>query len=101
MSTGRKPAVYSAGRGDYQRARGIGQPGRVVSYERGTGVEAASLPDAAVLVRVLKDFRVRFTEADNATFNTREGAHDGLVLALALAVFGLSRQEPMDAVRVE
>lgn len=62
---------------------------------------AASLPDAAVLARELQDFRVRFTEAGNATFNAREGAHDDLVLALALAVFGLSRKEPVDAVRVD
>ena len=54
---------------------------------------AAGLPDAAVLARELQDFRVRFTEAGNATFNAREGAHDDLVLALALAVFGLSRPE--------
>lgn len=52
---------------------------------------AARLPDAAVLARELQDFRVRFTEAGNATFNAREGAHDDLVLALALAVFGLGR----------
>lgn len=55
---------------------------------------AAGLPDAPVLLRELQDFRVRFTEAGNATFNAREGAHDDLVLALALAVFGLSRPEP-------
>ena len=36
---------------------------------------------------------MRFTEFGNATFNAREGAHDDLVLALALAVFGLSRPE--------
>lgn len=54
---------------------------------------AASLPDAAVLARELQDFRVRFTEAGNATFSAREGQHDDLVLALALAVFGLSRPE--------
>jgi hypothetical protein len=54
---------------------------------------AASLPDAPVLLRELQDFRVRFTESGNATFNAREGAHDDLVLALALAVFGLSRPE--------
>lgn len=62
---------------------------------------AASLPYAAVLARELQDFRVRFTEAGNVTFNAREGAHDDLVLALALAVFGLSRPDPVDAVRVE
>ena len=56
---------------------------------------AASLPDAAALARELQDFRVRFTEAGNATFNAREGAHDDLVLALALAVFGLSQPKPV------
>ena len=60
---------------------------------------AASLPDAAVLARELQDFRVRFTDNGNATFNAREGAHDDLVLALALAVFGLSRPEPAVEVR--
>ena len=40
-------------------------------------------------------------EAGNATFNAREGTHDDLVLALALSVFGLSRPEPVDAVRVQ
>lgn len=52
---------------------------------------AASLPNAAVLARKLQDNRLRFTEAGNATLNARERAHDDLVLALALAVFGLSR----------
>jgi len=61
---------------------------------------AASLPDAAVLARELQDFRVRFTESGNATFNAREGAHDDLVLALALAVFGLSRPELAKTLRV-
>lgn len=61
---------------------------------------AASLPDAPVLLRELQDFRVRFTESGNATFNAREGAHDDLVLALALAVFGLSRPELARAIDV-
>lgn len=61
---------------------------------------AASLPDAAVLARELQDFRVRFTDAGNATFNAREGAHDDLVLALALAVFGLSRPEAASRLKV-
>lgn len=52
-----------------------------------------AMPEAAVLVRELQDFRVRYTDAGNATFNAREGAHDDLVLALALAVFGFSRPE--------
>lgn len=52
---------------------------------------AATLPDAPVLLRELQEFRVKFTEAGNATWNAREGAHDDLVLALALAVYGVGR----------
>src|SRR5688572_8317452 len=37
---------------------------------------ARSLPDAPVLVHELQDFRVRYTDAGNAVFNAREGAHD-------------------------
>ena len=61
---------------------------------------ASGLPNAAVLARELQDFRVRFTETGNATFNAREGAHDDLVLALALAVFGLSRPETAKSIEV-
>lgn len=50
----------------------------------------SALPDAKVLTRELQEFRVKYTEAGNATFNAREGEHDDLVLALAIAVFGLS-----------
>ncbi len=51
-------------------------------------------------MRELQDFRVRYSDAGNATFNAREDAHDDLVLALALAVFGLSRPEPASNVPV-
>lgn len=51
------------------------------------------LPDAAVLTRELQEFRVKYTDAGNATFNAREGEHDDLVLALAIAVFGLSESQ--------
>lgn len=51
------------------------------------------LSNAPVLVRELNDFRVKYSDAGNATFNAREDAHDDPVLALALAVFGLSRPE--------
>lgn len=61
---------------------------------------ANSLPDAAVLARELQDFRVRFSDAGNAQFAAREGAHDDLVLALALAVFGLSRPQSATALDV-
>jgi len=52
-----------------------------------------AMSEAAVLTRELQDFRVRYADAGNATFAAHEGQHDDLVLALALAVFGLSRPE--------
>lgn len=53
-----------------------------------------ALPDAAVLARELQDFRVSFSSAGNAIFGAREGAHDDLVLAVALAIFGASQAQP-------
>ncbi len=47
---------------------------------------ASSLPNAKVLERELKDFEVKITDTGHATFGAwREGAHDDLVLALAIA----------------
>ena len=45
------------------------------------------LTEAAELVRELQDFRVKYTEGGHLTFNAREGKHDDLVLALAIAVW--------------
>jgi hypothetical protein len=45
------------------------------------------LPDAAELVRELQDFRVNYTETGRMTFGAREGRHDDMVLALAMAVW--------------
>lgn len=45
------------------------------------------LSEAANLVKELQDFRVGFTATGHLTFNARSGAHDDLVLALALAVW--------------
>ena len=49
---------------------------------------AQALPDAATLVRELETFRVKVTDAANETFGAwREGQHDDLVLAVALAAW--------------
>ncbi|GAB3792370.1 hypothetical protein [Dyella agri] len=48
-----------------------------------------TLPLAKTLRRELQDFRVGYTAVGNATFGAREGAHDDLILAVALAVYGL------------
>jgi hypothetical protein len=47
----------------------------------------ADLQDAGALVRELQEFRVNFTESGYAQFNARVGAHDDLVLALAIALW--------------
>jgi len=45
------------------------------------------LPEAKILVGELMDFRVQYTAGGHLTFNAREGRHDDLVLALAIACY--------------
>jgi hypothetical protein len=45
------------------------------------------LTEGPVLVSELQNFRIDFTAAGSMTFNARSGAHDDLVLALAIAVW--------------
>ena len=47
----------------------------------------ATLPYAATLQKELRDFRVKISKAANETYDAREGAHDDLVLSLAVALF--------------
>ena len=66
---------------------------------------AQSLPEAAILVRELETFRVKIPEAANETFGAwREGQHDDLVLAAALAAWegerALGSEGPMYMPRV-
>jgi len=49
---------------------------------------APGLPATKMLVRELLDFKVKITPAANETFGAwREGAHDDLVLAIAIAAW--------------
>ncbi|MEX2281803.1 MAG: hypothetical protein WEE89_04925 [Gemmatimonadota bacterium] len=48
---------------------------------------ASELEEAATLVKELQDFRATFSDAGHASFNAREGAHDDLVLAVAIAAW--------------
>lgn len=50
-----------------------------------------ALPDAATLARELADYRLNFTQTGNAQFNARSGAHDDLLIATGLALFGAQR----------
>jgi hypothetical protein len=51
----------------------------------------ATLPHARTLQRELRDFRVKISKAANETYEAREGAHDDIVLALAVALFAAER----------
>jgi hypothetical protein len=51
-------------------------------------VIAEGLPDTATLVKELQDYRVEISEkTGHDSYNARSGAHDDLVLAVALAVW--------------
>ncbi len=58
-----------------------------VALQTGRLKIAQSLPEADALVRELQNFRVTLTEAANDTYGGRQGTHDDLVLALALALW--------------
>jgi hypothetical protein len=48
---------------------------------------ANALAEAAALQEELKDFQRKVSDAGRATYNARNGAHDDLVLAVAIAVW--------------
>lgn len=54
-------------------------------------LEMPRLPLVKTFRREVLEFNVKYTAIGNATFGAREGAHDDLVLAVAIAVYGLDR----------
>jgi hypothetical protein len=59
---------------------------------------ARRLTEAATLVRELQNFQVKITAAANETFGAwRDGQHDDLVLAVALACWWSERVPPFEA----
>lgn len=48
---------------------------------------AAALRDASILANELKDFERSVSQAGRTTWNARVGAHDDLILAVAIALF--------------
>jgi hypothetical protein len=54
----------------------------------------AKLPHASTLQKELRDFRVKISKAANETYESREGAHDDLVLSLAIALFVAEHPAP-------
>jgi hypothetical protein len=66
-----------------------------VALQNGRLRIAEKLPDAAVLVKELQNFQVKITDMGNDTYGAwREGPHDDLVLAVALALWGAVSLEP-------
>jgi len=57
------------------------------AFHRGDLHIAKSLPEAKALVEELHNFRVNFSSAGNMKFGAREGRHDDLVLATAIAIW--------------
>ena len=56
---------------------------------------AAALPEAETLIEELTQFRYEITRAGNDSYGTwREGDHDDLVLAVALAVWAAQKRPP-------
>jgi hypothetical protein len=56
---------------------------------------AAELPEAETLASELQNFRYEITRSGNDTYAAwREGDHDDLVLAVALAVWALQKTPP-------
>lgn len=60
----------------------------VVLYQQGRMRADKELPNAGLLEKEVQNFRMRITKAGNETFEAwREGAHDDLVLAVAMATW--------------
>jgi hypothetical protein len=55
---------------------------------------AAALSEAGAMKNELQDFRRKLSDAGRATYAARTGAHDDLVLAVAIACWWISRPRP-------
>jgi hypothetical protein len=61
----------------------------------------AKLPHAATLQKELRNFRVKITKAANEVYEAREGAHDDLVLSLAVALWVAEHPHPWTYAPIE
>jgi len=99
LSPGMKTITITAGRevtqvtGGWHVAKGELVSVAQVALQRGKLNVAPALPEARTLRDELTTFEVTMTEAANATFSHRDGKHDDVVLAVALALWG-ARQRP-------
>jgi hypothetical protein len=56
---------------------------------------AAQLSDVGAMKDALKDFRRKLSDAGRATYAARTGAHDDLVLAVAIACWWINKPPPL------
>jgi len=63
-----------------------------VPLQRGKLKVAEALPEAQILTAELRNFEVNITLNANAVYSHRDGEHDGLVLAVALALWGAKKR---------
>lgn len=54
-----------------------------------------TMADMPALKRELQDYRVHYSTAGNPIFGAASGSHDDLAMAVALALFGATRSEPV------
>lgn len=93
------PVWITGGRDEQQHGPGVSVPKiQLISrlqaaLHSGELKIAKALPEAVAFTRELQEFRVSWTEMGNMRFGARQGAHDDLVLAAALAVYGVTRNE--------
>ena len=101
VEQGLRPIAVTVTAGDHVSGRGravrvpkrdiAGTLQRVLQEERLR--IASALPHAATLVDEMLEFRVRITAAGNDQYGTwREGAHDDLVFAVAIALWHAERR---------
>ena len=55
---------------------------------------AEGLPEGPVFVKELLNFQVKISESGHDSYNAREGEHDDLLLAVALASWRAERPKP-------
>lgn len=91
------PVTITGGHAVSQAAGGYNVPKRILVSGLQVALQtkrlriAAKLPEAATLKNELQNFQLTFTEAANDTYEGRKGAHDDLVLAVALALWAGTR----------
>ncbi|MES1192660.1 MAG: hypothetical protein ABUS47_16485 [Steroidobacter sp.] len=93
------PVWITSGRDEATHGDGISVPKLILisrlqaALHSGELKIAKALPESLAFMRELQEFRATFTEIGNIRFGARQGAHDDLVIAAALAVYGATAKQ--------